>query len=184
MKLDALYEARLEAKCPACAHSARSSAPEAAPASPCRPWLKVERNEAYYEACMAIAEKIGAIDHSRKAFEVLRAAVGQEDQEVFGALYLDTHNQIRGLAETARGEIDSVPAPIVPTLRIAIAEAATSLVVFHTHPTLYAQPSDADVATTLAFDEACSKVNLLLMDHLIIGGQRGYYSFLDHGVLK
>jgi DNA repair protein RadC len=176
-ELIALYEARQKA----CGCAPKVDEP---PPSACKPWLKVERDEKRYEACMAIAEKIGPINVSKKAFSIISAAVGAEDQEVFGALYLDTHMQVRGLAETGRGEIDATMAPLIPTLRIAIETGAQGLIIFHTHPTLYVEPSEADVEVTHQFDKACRTVGLMLADHLIIGGRGRYFSFLDQGILQ
>jgi DNA repair protein RadC len=149
----------------------------------------VERDEPKYEACMALSEKIGPIDSPKKAFAFLKQAVGVEDQEVFGALYLDTHLYIRDFAETGRGEVDAVMAPIKPTLRIAtlrlaMDDLATGLLIFHCHPTLYSQPSDADKDVTKSFEEACDTLDLFFVDHMIIGGMKEYYSFADAGLLK
>jgi len=174
----------------------------------CRPWLKVERDEVRYEACMRIAEDLGPIDSSKKAFEILKKAVGSEDQEVFGAMYLDTHLYLRGLAETGRGEIDSVMAPIKPTLRVAMAlnrqltsndklrprdkeilkhsveDGITGVLIFHCHPTLYSRPSDSDKDVTRAFEEACPLLDLFFVDHIIVGGQKEFFSFADAGLLQ
>jgi len=152
--------------------------------SQCRPWLKVERNEKYFEACMAVAEKIGPIDSSKKAFQILKEAIGSEDQEVFGGMYLDTHLYLRGLAETGRGEFDAVMAPLKPTLRLAMSDGITGLLIFHCHPTLYSQPSDADKGVTKAFEDACGTLDLFFVDHLIIGGHKEYFSFADEGLLQ
>jgi DNA repair protein RadC len=180
-RLEALYEGRRDGcgcKPPAAELAGKPDG------SACKPWLRVERDEKRYEACMKIAESIGPVDSPKKAFTLLGQALGAEDQEVFGAMYLDTHLQIRGLAETGRGEMDAVMAPIGPTLRIAIAEGATGVLIFHTHPTLYTEPSDADVQVTAAFDAACRAVHLFLVDHIIIGGGRRFFSFADAGYLK
>jgi hypothetical protein len=150
----------------------------------CRPWLRVERDEKHFEACMAIAEKIGPIDSPKKAFEILKEAVGSADAEVFGGMYLDTHLYLRGLAETGKGEYDAVMAPIKPTLRIAIAEGTTGLIVFHCHPTLYSQPSDADIEVTKSFQAACEALDLFFVDHIIIGGHKEFFSFADEGYLS
>ena len=182
-ELQALYAARVQA-CGCADKSSAPAAPDKGGEGGCRPWLKVERDEKRYEACMRIAEKIGPVDSSKKAHALLADALGAEDQEVFGAMYLDTHLQIRGFAETGRGEIDAVMAPIAPTLRLAVVEGAQAVIIFHTHPTMLTQPSDGDRAVTAAFDEACRTLNLLLVDHLIIGGRNRYYSFLDAGELK
>lgn len=175
MRFEGLYEARRQRAC--------GDKPDAPPAA-CKPWIKVERDEVRYEACMKIAESIGPVDSARKAFALLGPALGREDQEVFGAMFLDTHLQIRGLAETGRGEMDAVMAPIAPTLRIAILEGAQGVLIFHTHPTLYVEPSEADIATTAAFHEACRTVNLFLVDHIIIGGEGRYFSFDEAGFFK
>jgi DNA repair protein RadC len=188
MRLEAVYEARARECACKDAVAARAAQPDpplvpeplpVTPATGCKPWLKVERDEARYEACMKIAEAIGPIDTPERAFEILSEALGSEDQEVFGALYLDTHLQIRGLAETGRGEMSSVQAPIVPTMRIAVAEGAEAMVIFHCHPTLYTKPSDADKEVTRGFFKAASALNILLIDHIVIGGKKGFYSFLN-----
>ena len=150
----------------------------------CRPWLKVSRDEKAFEACMAIAEKIGPIDTPAKAFKILKEAIGSEDQEVFGAMYLDTHLYVRGLAETGRGEYDAVMAPIKPTLRLAMADGITGLLCFHCHPTLYSEPSESDKAVTKAFEDACATLDLFFVDHIIVGGHKEFFSFADAGLLK
>jgi DNA repair protein RadC len=176
----------------------------------CRPWLKVERDEVRYEACMAVAEGIGPIDSSKKAFEILKKAIGSEDQEVFGAMYLDTHLYLRGMAETGRGEIDSVMAPIKPTLRVALAldrqekalrgksmrprdkevlklateDGITGVLIFHCHPTLYSRPSESDKHVTRSFEDACPLLDLFFVDHIIVGGQKEFFSFADAGLLR
>ena len=163
----------------------KSRSPAAAMTSGgCKPWLKIERDEARYEACMVLAEKIGEIDGPKKAFEILKEAVGTEDQEVFGLISLDTHLRLRGLAETGRGEIDGVMAPIGPTLRVAIQDGAQGILIWHVHPTLYTQPSESDIEVTKSFEAACKAVDLFFADHIIIGGWKNFYSFADHGYLK
>lgn len=182
-RYDAVYASRRDAACGCPDAEAKDDLGPLAGAK-CKPWLKVERDEAAFESCMAIAEKLGPIDGPKKAFEVLKESIGSEDQEVFGALYLDTHLYLRGFAETARGEIDSVMAPIGPTLRLAIAEGAQGILIFHCHPTLYTEPSEGDIEVTKAFAKACSAVNIFLADHIVVGGRKNFYSFADHGYLS
>ena len=61
------------------------------------------------------------------------------------------------------------------------------LILWHVHPSgIEAEPSDADKETTEAFDEAFDTVGVILMDHLIIGGdvrKRSYFSFLEDGAV-
>lgn len=132
---------------------------------------------------MAIAEKIGEIGTPKKAFEILKEAAGSEDVEVGIIMTLDTHLRLRGLAEIGRGEIDSVMIPTGPALRIALLDGAQGVILAHTHPTLYTEPSESDIEVTKSFDEACKAVNLFFADHLVIGGWKQFYSFADHGYL-
>lgn len=177
MKYQAIYEAR------ACACGGATSAPKREPVTPdgCRPYRKIETDQAKFMACQKIAESIGAIDTPRKAFEILREAAGHETAERFGVLTLDTHLHLRGIWETGAGETDSVQAPRVPTLHAAIADDAAAAIIYHVHPAASARPSDADVEVTVMFDAAFTQVGIVLMDHLIVavGSRKGFYSFLE-----
>lgn len=150
----------------------------------CRPYIKIERDERKFRACQMIADRVGPIDTSEKAYEILKQAAGHETAERFGVMTLDTHFKLRNVAETGAGETDAVMAPIVPTLQVATLRAAleetpTYAIIYHVHPAASEEPSDADVEVTTSFAEAFASVGLVMLDHIIIssGSKNGFYSF-------
>jgi len=157
------------------------------PGSKCRPFLKIEKDADKFAACNALADELGEIDAPKKAFRIIEDAIGDEVNEVFGVMMLDIHLRFKGLAETGRGEPASVMAPLQPTLQIALASGANSIVIWHCHPSgIEAEPSEADKETTEAFAEACEIIGLPLIDHVIVGGtsrKRSYFSFAEAGLL-
>jgi hypothetical protein len=157
------------------------------PGSKCRPFLKVEKDAEKFAACNALADEIGPLNTPKKAYRLIEDAIGDEVNEVFGLVTLDIHLRMKSVAETGRGEADAVMAPMVPTLQAALIDGAHAVILFHVHPSgVEAEPSDADKDTTKAFAEAFDTVGVILMDHVIVGGdikKRSYYSFAEDGAL-
>lgn len=153
--------------------------------SMCRPFLKIEKDESLFRACNALADQIGPLNTPKKADRLIREAIGNEVNEVFGLVTLDLHLRMKSIAETGRGEPSSVMAPMVPTLQAALIDGAHAVILFHVHPSgVPARPSDADKKTTKAFEKAFEIVNVHLLDHVIIGGdKKTFYSFAEDGLL-
>lgn len=153
----------------------------------CRPFNIVQKDPERFAACNALADKIGPLDDPEKVFGILRDAIGDEVNEVFGVLTLDIHTRLKGIFETGRGEPSSVMAPLMPTLQAALIDGADSVIIFHVHPSgVEAEPSDADIETTDAFFDAFETVGVPMLDHMIVGGdikKRSYYSFLEDNAL-
>jgi DNA repair protein RadC len=153
--------------------------------SKCRPFLTVQKDQERFNACNALADSIGPLDDPKRAFELIGEAIGDEVNEVFGIVTLDLHLRMKSVAETGRGEPAAVMAPMVPTLQAALIDGAHAVILFHVHPSgVKAEPSDADKETTEAFADAFEVVNVGLLDHVIVGGDRkSYFSFLEAGLL-
>lgn len=153
--------------------------------SACRPFLRIEKDEALFRACNALADQIGPINTPKKANRLIREAIGNEVNEVFGLVTLDLHLRMKSIAETGRGEPAAVMAPMVPTLQAALIDGAHAVILFHVHPSgVPARPSEADKKTTKAFQKSFEIVNIHLLDHIIIGGDKQtYYSFAEDGAI-
>lgn len=157
------------------------------PGSKCRPFLKVEKDDEKFAACNALADEIGPLNDPKKVFRLLEDAIGDELSEVFGVLTLDLHGRLKGMTNTGMGEASSVMAPMIPTIRAALLSGGGGAILYHVHPSgIEAQPSQADIETTEAFDEAFETVGMPLIDHIIVGGdvrRRSFYSFAEEGLL-
>lgn len=65
----------------------------------------------------------------------------------------------------------------------ALKEHASAIVLCHNHPSGNCMPSEDDIVTTLELRKTALILGLALLDHLIIT-KNGYFSFLEHGLLK
>jgi DNA repair protein RadC len=99
--------------------------------------------------------------------------------ELFLALLLDGQNQL--LAERIVAE--GVPTQATVYTRRVMEEAlrisASSIVVVHNHPSGKANPSKDDIETTCRLKQAADVLELILLDHIIIGSE-SFYSFADN----
>jgi DNA repair protein RadC len=147
----------------------------------------VHKDDQKFAACNALADEIGPLNDPKKIFRLLEEAIGDELNEVFGVMTLDIHGRLKGMTETGRGEASSVMAPMIPTLRAALLSGGGGSLLWHVHPSgIEAKPSQADIETTEAFDEAFEAIGMPLLDHIIIGGdrrRRSYFSFAEEGLL-
>lgn len=156
--------------------------------SKCGPFLVVQKDAAKFAACNTLADKIGPLDTPKKAFQLIKDALGAEVNEVFGLITLDLHLRMKSFAETGRGEPAAVMAPMVPTLQAALIDGAYAVILLHCHPSgIEAEPSDADKETTEAFEKAFDTCGVILLDHIIVGGSSkkpSYFSFAEAGLLE
>ncbi len=99
--------------------------------------------------------------------------------EIFLALLLDGQNNL--LAERVISE--GIPTQSVVYTRKVMEEAlrlsASAIVVVHNHPSGEPAPSEQDIETTHKLKQAADVLEILLLDHIIIGHEQ-FYSFLEH----
>ena len=64
----------------------------------------------------------------------------------------------------------------------AIARRATAIALAHNHPSGTLEPSDDDISVTERIRKSGDILGIKVLDHIIFTN-RGYYSFLEHGLL-
>jgi DNA repair protein RadC len=94
------------------------------------------------------------------------------DQEVVGALLFDVHQRVVGEVECFRGSLMRAVVEPKPILREALRRNASSILLFHNHPSGDPTPSKEDLSFTVRMKEACEALGLELVEHLILSGQR------------
>jgi DNA repair protein RadC len=67
-------------------------------------------------------------------------------------------------------------------LKSLVEHLASSVILMHNHPSGNREPSEADIKITKKIKLAVSSMDIVLLDHLIIGGN-SYFSFADEGLL-
>jgi DNA repair protein RadC len=121
--------------------------------------------------------------HAAEVATYIRPRFEGKRQETFLAILLDGQNRL--LAERMIAE--GIPTQAVVYVRRVMEEAlrvsASAFVVAHNHPSGHAVPSAADDKTTQDLKEAADLLNLVFLDHIIIGSGNSYYSYADENRL-
>lgn len=103
------------------------------------------------------------------------------DQEIMGALYLDTRQRLRAESELFRGTLSRAAVEPRLILKKALLESASKLILFHTHPSGDPAPSTEDLNFTRRLDEAAKLIGVRLQDHVIVGGGGRWVSLKRRG---
>ena len=148
----------------------------------CLPWVRVTRNPKNFKACMARATSLGPMTSSAAIYRLIGPVLAEEDVEVFLAVLLDNQMRLRGISEISRGGRASTNPSIPDTLRVALVEGASAVIVAHNHPSGEIAPSEQDKSFTTALARAFAAVHVELLDHVIVG-HSAYWAFADHGLL-
>lgn len=112
--------------------------------------------------------------------QYLQSALAHQDREVFAVLFLDNKNRVIRHQEMFSGTITSVEVHPREIVREALKANAAAVILAHNHPSGDAEPSKADRMITAHIVQACSLLDIRVLDHLVIG--RGeYVSFAERG---
>lgn len=103
------------------------------------------------------------------------------DQEVMGALFLDSRSRLLGEKELFRGTLDRAVAEPREILKESLLRGAAGVVVFHTHPSGDPSPSPEDLAFTRRMRDAGQLVGVRLLDHFILGSAGRWVSLKQRG---
>jgi DNA repair protein RadC len=123
-----------------------------------------------------------ALVSSHSVVEFVRARLRDLDHEVFGCVFLDTRMRALDFKELFQGSVSVVNVQIGEVVRIALSVNATGVIAVHNHPTGFAEASASDRAMSLQLKAALKLVDILLLDHLIIG-DGVFTSMADRGLL-
>ncbi len=104
------------------------------------------------------------------------------EQEHLRVILLDTRNHVLEIREVYRGSVNSAQVRIAEVFRDAVRRNATAIVVAHNHPSGDPTPSPEDIALTRALVQAGKLLDILVLDHLIIGQGR-FVSLKERGVI-
>lgn len=103
------------------------------------------------------------------------------DQEVMGAVFLDTRHRLLAEKEIFRGTLCRAAVEPREVLKEGLLQGASGVVLFHTHPSGDPSPSLEDLAFTRRMAEAGEAVGIRLVDHLILGSTGRWVSLKERG---
>ena len=110
----------------------------------------------------------------------LQHLLSSKKYESFVVLFLDVKNRLIATEELFRGTLTHASVYPREVVKAALRHNAAALLLAHNHPSGSTEPSAADIALTLTLQQALALVDVSVLDHFIIAGNR-QYSFAEHG---
>ncbi len=129
------------------------------------------------------AVKRSSVTSSHDIYEIVYPLLSDLSHEEIWVLLLNRANHIIDTVKTSQGGVSGTVFDIKLIMKHAVEKLATSMILCHNHPSGNVQPSKKDIEITGKTGEAARILDIKLLDHIIIGN-RGYYSFLDEGLLQ
>lgn len=112
----------------------------------------------------------------------LRARLGSESSEVFGALFLDSRHRLIAFEELARGSVDRAVVYPRTVLRRALFHNAAAVVFGHNHPSGCVEPSASDLQLTDRLKGLLGEIDVRVLDHIVVGPSESV-SMAERGLL-
>lgn len=108
--------------------------------------------------------------------------LGHEPVEVSVAMLLSNSHRLITFQELSRGTVAENTVYVREVAKLALQHHAAALIIAHNHPGGSIQPSAADLAFTRRLQQALSLLDVRLLDHFIVAGNRAV-SFVANGWL-
>jgi DNA repair protein RadC len=112
----------------------------------------------------------------------LQSILSAKKYESFIVLFMDVNNRLIATEELFRGTLTRASVYPREVVKAALRHNAAGLLLAHNHPSGSPEPSAADIALTRSLKQALSLVDVNILDHFVIAGNR-LYSFSEHGKL-
>lgn len=117
---------------------------------------------------------------SRNSFEFMKDVFYNVDHEEFWVVLLNRANHLIKRVRISQGGLAATVVDARIIIREAILSKASSIILFHNHPSGNLTASAQDIALTKKLKDAANYFDINVLDHLIIHNDR-YYSFCDDG---
>lgn len=106
------------------------------------------------------------------------------DREVLGIINLDNRMRPINISFVSAGSVNGTLSHPREILKAAILSNAANMMLIHNHPSGYLIPSKMDVQITDRMIQLCDLINIPLLDHIIVGGDKEeYFSFARQKIM-
>lgn len=122
------------------------------------------------------------IDTPKKAYLYVKEELQHLTQENLVCLYLNTKSEVIAKKTITVGTISQTIINPRDIFKWAFKYSCFAIIIIHNHPSGNPEPSHPDIIMTKKIVAAAKTVDLLLVDHIIIGKNR-YYSFQENKLL-
>jgi len=123
-----------------------------------------------------------ALKSPKQVRDYLFLKLGNQQREVFLALFLDAQNRIQAQEILFEGTLTQANVYPREVVKRALFHNAASMIFAHNHPNGIAEPSQADLHLTQALKSALALVDVRVLDHFVVAGN-DTMSFAERGLL-
>ena len=124
-----------------------------------------------------------SLESSKAVADHFRPRFTGKRQEIVAAVFLNGQNQRLGEKEITEGTPTQATVYVRRVVEEALRLSAAAVILVHNHPSGNPKPSTGDDETTRDLQKACRLVQMVLLDHVIIG-ESEHYSYSDEGRLQ
>ena len=139
--------------------------------------MVVPLTRVWHRCAMTVPDRIG---NSREAEDYCQSILAGERTERFYVVSLNAKCNVLGRRKISEGSLSEVSAYPRMVLETALNYNAHSVLLCHNHPGGTCAPSPEDIASTLQLQRLLNGVGILLLDHIIVAGDRTY-RMIQHG---
>jgi DNA repair protein RadC len=122
------------------------------------------------------------ITSSNDAYQIVSSHLVDLPHEEFWLLVLNRANRVVRKYQISQGGVAGTVADPKIIFKIALEELASGIIIAHNHPSGNLNASQADIDLTKKIKEGARLLEIQLLDHIIVAGQK-YFSFADEGLL-
>lgn len=152
---------------------------------PLNPLSNVAEVELNYKSNIKACDRL-LVKSSKDAYDALMLVYDLnkiELKEFFWVLFLNRANRVLGAMLVGMGGLTGTVVDIRNIFQGALLANACNIILSHNHPSGNTKPSDADKNITRRLCDAGKLLDIDVVDHVIITGNDGYFSFADEGLL-
>ncbi|MDO4170589.1 MAG: JAB domain-containing protein [Lachnospiraceae bacterium] len=117
------------------------------------------------------------------AVRVIKEAIDDYDREVFCVINLRADLSPINMNIVSVGALNMALAHPREVMKSVILSNASNIMIMHNHPSGRLVPSKADITTTDHLSQLCNLMEIPIVDHIIVGPGKDYYSFRENQIL-
>jgi DNA repair protein RadC len=104
-------------------------------------------------------------------------------QEQFAVIYLNRAHAVIGTLNTFSGTISCTTVDFRIIVGTGLKLMASAVVLAHNHPSGNMEPSNQDISLTKRLKEAFQIMDMVLLDHIIVGPEGRFSSFIQMNLI-
>ena len=131
---------------------------------------------------MAAVDVTQSLCSSIEVFNYISPVLKDLDHEEFWVIYLNRSNRILRSERLSSGGMTGTVIDVRILFRKALEMKSNAIIIVHNHPSGSLCPSEYDKMMTAKIREAGKLLDVVLYDHLIVGGS-SYFSFVDENLI-